>query len=270
MKKLLLLFVAQCACAATVVPISVRPGNHMPLVSVSLDGKSATLILDTGASHTTFDMEFVTNSFPGATLVDPLMVGTSNVETPPKFMPAKRLAVGGRDIQVDGVMALDLSHLDRSVGCNIDGILGMDVLRPTRFVLSLARSELVFVDKPSEVRQGFVRIPSRLDSSGCYELLATLPDGSTRPMLLDSGSSFTFLSGTNSWPLASASSTLSSSDVNGRAPMDFLQGALAPLALGQTNVVLAPLMVDAPINRLGSDFLLIADLLHVPGHIFIR
>ena len=278
MKRLLLYFTFYIfhftfasAFASTTVPVTVVEGNHMPLVDAVLDGRRATLILDTGASHTTFDLGFVTNAFPGVKLIEPVMVGESNAFAKPRFLAAKTLSIGGRDIAVEGVMALDLSHLDASVGRNVDGILGMDVLRPQRFILSLARSELVFVDEPSEVPPGFVRVPSRLDSSGCYNLLATLPDGTKRAMLLDSGSTYTFLAGTNSWPLAESASSLAASDVNGRAPLAFHPGLPGLLTLGPTNFPVAPLLLARPpLDQLGSDFLLKADLLHVPSHIFLR
>ena len=76
------------------VAVDVRPGNRMPLVECTVDGRPATMIFDTGASHTTLDVGFVARELPGHALQKVAMVGSTNVERQPSLVHAASLNVG--------------------------------------------------------------------------------------------------------------------------------------------------------------------------------
>ncbi len=175
------------------VPVKVCDANSLQLVGCSLDGKPCTLIFDTGATHTTFDLAFVTNACPEAELHEVQLMGTSNVHLQPRAMFPKSFKVGMVDFQGYPVMVLDMESMPRPDGRRLDGILGMDIIGRMPVLLSLADSCVVF---NADLPEGFsppLKFDAR-DFDGSPKVVCEV-DGKEQTMLVDSGSSWTFVMG---------------------------------------------------------------------------
>ena len=218
------------------VAVGVRPGNHMPLVKCMVDGRAATMIFDTGASHTTLDAGFVRRELPGHKLQKVALGGTTNVERQPSLVHAASVKVGDAEFTDFDLMVLDLSHLEGSVGAAVDGIVGMNVIGRTLTLLSLGSGEAVFV--PDRGRLGGFSRPVVRE----HPVSASLPpdpfsidivaerEGKRIPLFVDSASSITILEECAGWPTTGRRSAIGASDVNAGgnalAPSEGVEGEL--------------------------------------------
>lgn len=249
--------------------LTVVPQNGMALVGASVDGVPCTLLVDTGASHTTLDLGFVTNALRGAALRDVELVGQTNVATPPKFVDAKALTVGEATFATEGLMALDLGHLHQAVGRKVDGILGMNHLREKRCVLSLRRGMLIWNPDKSEY-EGFLPLNVR-DRGTTFEVLAETPTGKSVALLVDTGSTFTFVDEAL-WPAADDEVKMNTADVNVRMAQSFRRGKEAEIACGDgVKLTVRPILTpEKNRNQLGADVFRTHDLLILHRRLGIR
>ena len=240
------------SCGAATATFSLADFSNMPLVEAELDGVKATLILDTGASHTTFDTAFVTNAFPKAKLTSVTLLGTTNVRagTPgPCVFGAKKLKVGDLALDAADAMAFPLGQLSSVVGRKVDGILGMNHLAARPFVLSLADGRIVW-DPPAEVCAGFVRAKSRLRGNR-RELVARLPNGEELGLLIDSGSTWTFVED-RYWRTTARKTSVASADLNRCANETMRTGEKGLIDCG-IRFEIEPMIAPQPgLNQLGA------------------
>lgn len=234
------------------VALNVVSGNNMPLVEATVEGVPCTLLVDTGASHTTLDLGFVTNSLPKVELQTVELMGTTNVRTLPKFVAVTNFTIGTESFAVEGMMAIDLKHLSQGVGRKVDGILGMNHLRMKPCVISLGRGELVFNPDEAELT-GFHEVMTR-DRGTTFELVVKLPNGKIVPMLIDTGSSFTFLN-RELWEAGEKEIRMGTSDVNANEARAFTKGAKGELNCGRGfKLAVEPILTEETNrNQLGSD-----------------
>lgn len=102
--------------AQVVVPLVVCEPTHMLLVEGSLDGTPCTLVFDTGATHTSFDEEFIAKALPEAHPEPVMLAGTSNANFVPKIAMSKTLKVGEVAFEGYPVMAIPFRRYRRSLG----------------------------------------------------------------------------------------------------------------------------------------------------------
>lgn len=263
MKKALMFIFSALAFATGAVELIVQPGNGMTLVEGRVDGTPCTLLVDTGASHTTLDLGFVTNRLAGATLREVELVGMTNVATAPKFVETKTLTIGEMSFETEGLMALDLGHLSGAVGRRVDGILGMNHLRARPAILSLKRKTLMW-NPPREEYARFIPLNVR-DRGTTFEVWATTPTGARVALLVDTGSTFSFVDETL-WPAAEEEVKMSAADVNKRAEAAFMRGKTAEIACGEgVMLTLSPILTpEKGRNQLGYDVFRDHDLLITP------
>lgn len=238
---------------AVPVALDVRPGNNMCLVKAEIDGKSCTLLFDTGASHTTLDESFVRREMPDVELVPVAIGGSTNVRKVPNCFRAKKLKVGEAEFGVFNVMTLDLAHLEKGVGAPVQGILGMNVIGSVPTEISLGNRRVTFrAEKP----EGYGPACTSLQPN-CAYLSVTHQDKEFK-LLVDSGSSFTFLE-KGLWRSTSGSQKMAVTDVNGRANGAPEYGVPGTLELGiPLNV--RPMIGGGQGNLLGADTLMDYDL----------
>lgn len=260
MKKSLFAFVLVSLCVLRAADLTVVEQNGMALTAASVDGVACTLLVDTGASHTTLDLGFVTNRLPKAELQEVQLLGRTNVSGGPKFVKTSQLTVGEATFSIEGLMALDLGHLSGAVGRRVDGILGMNHLREKPCVLSLKRKKLLWMPNETE-RTGFRPVLTR-DRGTAFELIVKLPDGKLEPLLVDTGSTFTFLH-KSLWPAGVAPVTINAADVNARADRGFTRGKPGELDCGKglTLAVTPVLTEETNRNQIGYDVFKSVDLL---------
>lgn len=249
-----------------VVPLEVGEGNNLQLVRGSLDGVPCTMIFDTGATHTSFDLAFVTNAFPDAVLHEIGLAGTSNVHAVPRLMKTGSLKVGEMDYQGFPVMVVPFPGLSERVGAKVHGILGMDIIRRMPMILSLKERKLVL--NPDSI-EGFGPALKfdYSDFDGSPKVFYVGKDGSRQSMLIDSGSSFTILKRPDDWKAAGDEFDFGAVGMNGREALQMRPGAPGKLELvavepgERVEVEIRPMINPAhPCAYLGADTLRRYDL----------
>jgi len=246
------------------VALAVSDGRNMPFIKAKLNGVECTLLFDTGATHTTFDLGFVRKALPEADLVPVMLVGDSNVEGAPKFFKAVTLEIGDAKFEDFGAMALDLSHLPSALGTKVDGILGMNTIGRVPMLLSLSKGEVVF-SPGEECRKGFDKVTGRFKGDPMSIMLKAVHDGRAFGMIVDSGASMTFLLAATGWPATGEKAGFSAVDINGSTGLAPRKGEPGSLAVGpDLSLEISPLVVDSrdpSMNRIGSDTLRRYDML---------
>lgn len=260
MKSHLILTILFCFGVLRAADLTVVERNGMALVQASVDGVACTLLVDTGASHTTLDLGFATNRLTKVELQEVQLLGRTNVATGPKFVKTKQLTVGEATFVTEGVMALDLGHLSGAVGQRVDGILGMNHLREKPCVLSLKRKKLLWAPDEAE-RAGFRPVLTR-DRGTSFELVVKLPGGRIEPLLVDTGSTFTFLNKAL-WPAGEEPVTINAADVNARADRGFMRGKTGELDCGKGfRLAVTPILTEEMNrNQIGCDVFRTTDIL---------
>jgi predicted aspartyl protease len=246
------------------VGLTVLEGRGMPIVQAKLNGVDCTMLFDTGATHTTFNLDFVRKSVPGAKLTPVMLVGDSNVEGAPSYFQVESLDIGGARFEDFGAMALDLSHLPAAIGSRVDGILGMNTIGRVPMSLSLAKGEVVFCPG-EEARRGFDKLTGRFPGDPMSIMLKAVYGGKRFGVIVDSGASMTFLLAATGWKTTGEAADFPAVDINGRTGLKPQVGESGRLVVGMDLALdIAPLVVDSQdpsMNRIGSDTLRRYDML---------
>jgi clan AA aspartic protease (TIGR02281 family) len=157
---------AMCLLGFTAVPLrELATGHH--LVDVTINGRPATFILDTGANASVVD------AASGQRLGLPakgLPAGAYGLGGGMKAQQVKleRLEIGGVAIRRSRIMTSDLSQLVKVLGtvskAPIAGIIGQDVMKEHRAVIDVARPILYMVREdraPAPVEAKACKTPAR-------------------------------------------------------------------------------------------------------------
>ena len=91
----------------------------------------------------------------------------------------------------------------------------------------------------------------------------------TFEVLVDSGASLTFLSRETGWPTTGEAANVPAVDINGKAKLAPLVGKKGVLPVGD-GIEVSPLVVPAPMNRIGSDVLTAYDMLIAGRYVGFR
>lgn len=242
------------------VPLRVNPANGMQLLDATLNGVPCTLLLDTGASHTTFDLAFLKTKLPDLPLKPIALGGTTNVDGAPKAFPVFSLKLGSAELTKFVGMALPLDHLSEAVGERVDGILGMNTMAYAPFRLSLRDASVTWYPTMPEV-PGAVTVPV-LQGTGdnAFHVIASRGgEGKTFPALIDSGASMTFMDD-RLWPAAGEAAAISAAGVNEVMALNVKRGEPGELALGAFRLPIRPLLSHGEMPLLGADSLRGVDL----------
>ena len=144
---------ALCLLGFTAIPVQELSSGHFTL-DVSLDGRPATFILDTGANVTVLDARYADQY--GLTEADGLpgfAIGTGNGKMAQQI-PIDSLRIGPVEIRQDRIALADLGGLPGALGkitgSTIHGIVGQDVLSEHRAVIDVARSILYLIEEDEE------------------------------------------------------------------------------------------------------------------------
>ena len=86
------------ACLTGMEPIKLArdPNSKLLIAECRINGIPCNLIVDTAASHTTFDVKFIQKHFPNLTLQEVQIAPGSNVHTAPRVFPMESFSIGGQ------------------------------------------------------------------------------------------------------------------------------------------------------------------------------
>jgi clan AA aspartic protease (TIGR02281 family) len=139
---------AMCLLGFSAVPLrELSTGHH--LVDVTLNGRKATFVLDTGANKSVLHAPYAErlgigagSALPGAAVG---LGGAMNA----RQVKIETMEIGGLPIRQSRIMTADLSQLTRFLaplsGSTIYGLIGQDVMKEHRAVIDVAKPILYLV-----------------------------------------------------------------------------------------------------------------------------
>jgi len=241
------------------VKLRILPGKNMAFATATLEGRKCTLLFDTGATHTTFDIGFLRRELPDVKLEGVTLAGVSNVEGAPKIFHAHSLKLGEAEFREFDAMALDISGLTPGIGVKVDGVIGMNVIGCVPALVSFGAGKVVFVPDKGECG-GFGEGIARFKGDPMSVAMVPTINGKKFGLIVDSAATFTFLDKSLGWPSTGEFVGIGAVDVNGKGSIKAERGRTEKLGLG-TDVEISPLLVAEPMNRIGADTLLAYDML---------
>ncbi len=259
-----LLTAALCTAGPAQEHVSISVGGLI-ITTAQIDQKPIRLIVDTGATHTTLDLQLVHSLFPN-TPIHPIEIkGTTNAKEAPKMMQAS-VSLCGLSVPGSSVFLLNLDGLRQIMADAIGGILGMDIMqrKAFRFLASAPLFEFTAKATPSAEHKQLTGI---IDKAG--RLHTAIRAGSRDiSLLLDTGSSVTAVS-EDLWE-AGAEKTVDydSADINGRTQGKVSFGAPMDITVGNGLILknVRPLLLPkgSP-GILGLDALKNVEILYIPS-----
>lgn len=260
--KYVRLFIFACVvanAAAATLPLEVH-SNGMAFVEAEVDGRNCRFLYDTGTTVTTLDIDFATNVLGKVSLGKATVMPGGNVDQVPDVIPVECIKLGGLDFKRKYVAAIGLKTLAANMNERFDGILGMDVIGGATTILSMKNAKVSFPSSKDDIA-GFP--PPRRSLANDALIFPAEKCGKTFPVLVDSGSSFTFFN-TGLWPATdSAGLEASMTGANGRETREQKFGEKGRFDKGP-QLELAPMIMDGRENTIGCDTLRRYDLLVAP------
>ena len=153
-------------------------------------------------------------NFPGLPLEDVQIAPGSNVRAAPRLFAMRSFSMGGLHIKNFFGLAMDLTPLQKDMQVKIDGILGINYLGFSPFLLSVRNASLQFLER-SRFPQHMKPLDVERDPSGIFYIRCSR-GGDTFPLALDSGSSLS-MAPLKQWPADPDGNQLTTkaTDING-------------------------------------------------------
>ncbi len=129
--------------------VALEPDNYHIVAKASIEGRPLNVIIDTGASHSCFDLDFVRQLSPEISMEDNdglnVGVGTSDFES--KLSTIQNLHLGRFLLKQYDIVLLDMSNINQAYEMMhkplIHGIIGSDFLRKYKAVIDYGERVLV-------------------------------------------------------------------------------------------------------------------------------
>lgn len=233
------------------------------LVTCLIDQQPMLMMIDTGATHSVLHRESA-NRLPHPRKLDPAAVtAKGNAEQQPDILLVTT-QTGSRQWKNHPLLVLDLSGVRSLMKEQIDGILGMDILRLMPFTIDQRNGSHWGLPNEATLPQP---LQGQRDPAGRIHLPITC-NGTTIPMLLDTGCTITHLP-QHLWPGGTGNSIRTDiSDINGTRTLQTQQAQPADIELapGIRKHNLTPNLGDETSPALlGMDALEEAILIHKPS-----
>lgn len=208
--------------------------SNLLIARCLINGIPCNLIVDTGASHTTFDAAFIKKHFPDIPLRPVKTSAQTNVKSVPLVFSLNTFSVGGLQINHFYGMVLDLAPLRKANQISVDGILGMNYLALHPFIFSAKNATLQFLEPDQVKNLSKHPLHAVLRPSGTFDIKCTL-NHQDITLLMDSGSSLSFAPLTL-WPedKEAVCRTAATTDINGteQHPIILKKGIPSTLLFG--------------------------------------
>ena len=232
--------------------VRIQNAPEILFVYASVNGQQGLFLVDTGAAYT-----FIDTCFAKVLGLETRALGRwqvrSNVSGKLKVAGVETLTVGNDIFDKFDVLVIDLMHMTKAVGRQIDGIIGLNVLsiagcqidpQQGRLLLHSSRS----VDHP---------VPIVLEDRAMF--INAQIDGRTIRMKVDTGSNHTTLSSAE-WSRLVTSGVVTTNvrgafDVNGYTTNKMVRELRCTCAVGNVIRRDFPVEEDDAGNLLGMDFL---------------
>ena len=148
---------AICALGHSSIPLQTLPTGHH-LVDVTVNGKVAKFIVDTGAGRTIIHGAYIdTFGLRALSGQQGLAVGAGGA-TAVNQVSVSDLAIAGTRTSLKRLFAVDLSHavkaLDPIVGSPVHGIIGQDVMQAQHAIIDVQQERLYLKPLEGEPQTG--------------------------------------------------------------------------------------------------------------------
>jgi hypothetical protein len=153
------------------------------LLPVQIEDKTYPFFLDTGAARTVFDISLPIGK-PSAVA----RVGTADKHIRASVFTTPRASVGklSLDSVVPDILGLDLSDI-RTVGCDLNGIIGADFLKHHVVQIDFDRGELIFLKNVEAIGTIGTPIDLSWDDSGCPTVSIRCGGQDVQRFIVDTG-----------------------------------------------------------------------------------
>ena len=197
------------------VKLARDPNSKLLIAECRINGIPCNLIVDTAASHTTFDVKFIKKHFPDLALQEVQIAPGSNVHTAPRVFSMESFSIGGLLIKNFYGCTMDLDPLQNSTRIRVDGILGINYLSFCPFLLSVRDATLQFLERSRFPLKDMKPLDVERHDSGIL-YIRCVRDGAPFLLALDSGSTLS-LAPVEQWPADPDGSHVKvmASDING-------------------------------------------------------
>ena len=124
-------------------------GFHLS-IKAKINGIKSILIIDTGASRSVFDKKQIEKTFntSSAEASEKLSTGIGNNQLKSETMVIDEIQLGDLKIKKYNAVLIDLSHVNEAYSQignkNIDGILGSDIMKKYKAVISYPEKSIYF------------------------------------------------------------------------------------------------------------------------------
>lgn len=241
--------------------------GDLPYCKVTFGEKTVEMLFDTGATHTTLDVDFVKAVFPDVTLY-PLTLPNTNVQSQVYLFKVPSMQLGNVILNDFYMMATELDHLAEQMQVPIKGILGLNVMGYAPFLLSLGENSVTWeptifsTRSNSNERIKFTQLPKAESFPNRLMIPIRTYKGVDIHLLLDTGASFTFLPN-HAWEASDTPLYLSATDINKTQERQFMYGVKGTMDFGGVSLEVTPVVLASDAQRpslLGVDILSRIDL----------
>ena len=132
---------------------SLEPENWHIFVTGAIDGQKVNLVVDTGASHSCFDIDFISQLYNNEEFEDGIGMnaGVGSNDLQAKIATLKKLKIGRFTLKDYTVVLLDLSHVNTVYKIAkkpvIQGIIGSDLLKKYGAVIDFKKAVMTLERK---------------------------------------------------------------------------------------------------------------------------
>ena len=134
---------ADAECRLGAVAVLPEQGRHSPVVTIDINGKPATLVLDTGAFTTTLKLNSAERLGVRMSQLDADSHGVGGVSHLHRGV-AGRMRIGG--ISADGLTLAGVDFFNRPEDAELDGLLGMNLMAAYDVDLDLAGRHVIIYE----------------------------------------------------------------------------------------------------------------------------
>lgn len=253
--------------AGTPVLLDRHPRNKLLTLEVEINGVPAKMLLDTGATHTTLDKNFVEKFLTKSKRVPVKIKQSTNVKTRDftiECVKINSLKIGGNEQKEFLAATLNLADVAENFpgGPVFAGVLGMNTLGAAPFRLSVKNKTFVWL---AGTPRSLPAPGTRIDPGNAnLSVEGILPDGGKINFRIDSGSTISVVPAKSWTPGTNEAEKiiLESVDVNEKRREGVHFGVPAVVNFAGVPVKIAPRLLDAPDfpELLGNDALCHFDL----------
>ena len=237
----------------SVVPlVRVPQAPSNPFVRATVNGRTGLFLVDTGATATCLDSRFAAELG-----LQPVALTQGSVKTNVtggfKVAQVDSLALGGHVFKNFDVAVLKLDHVDKALGRRMDGLVGLNVLRTSRFSINPAGGSLTL----GAARPGGTPVRLAFEEGGVF--MAMTVRGLNLRMKVDTGTSDTVLAAADFARVVASGATpatlrmAGNVDVNGYTTNQLARVLLAECRAGHLTRQ-SFLLREGRDNLLGMDF----------------